>query len=79
MCRLVSPKAEVAISVDAALSSTRAYLERSARELHARGPASTAAAQAQALEGELPLEVQLEVLRAWHSWLLGALHHFKVQ
>ncbi|KAK9802713.1 hypothetical protein WJX73_010173 [Symbiochloris irregularis] len=79
--RFVVPKVEVAISVDAALSSTRAYLERSARELALKGPppasSSGGGASAGSPEGELPLEVQLEVLRAWHAWLLGALRHFK--
>lgn len=75
-CRLVATRVEFAFSIDAALASTRAYLERSAREMAAKVPGSAAAAGPQ--EGDMPLEVQLQVLAAWHTWLLGALRHFKV-
>ena len=69
-------KLEVAISVDAVVTATRAYLERSLRELFAKGSAQ--AAQAQTEDGPDSLQGQLATLSSWHTWLLGHLRHFKV-
>lgn len=74
-CRLVLQKLEVAISVDAVVSAVRAYLERSCRELLAKGPSSQAS---QPEQGEDELQEQLAILSSWHAWLLGHLRHFKV-
>ena len=73
-CRLVLQKLEVALSVDAMVTATRAYLERSLRELFAKGPAGAAPAE----DGPDSLQGQLATLGSWHSWLLGHLRHFKV-
>ena len=74
MCRLVLQKLEVALSVDAIVTATRAYLERSLRELFAKGPSGAAPAE----DGPDSLQGQLATLGSWHSWLLGHLRHFKV-
>ena len=66
-------KMEVALSVDALVTATRAYLERSIRELFAKSPSSAAAE-----DGSGTLQEQLATLGSWHSWLLGHLRHFKV-
>ena len=29
------------------------------------------------MQGEMPLQEQLEVLHAWHAWMLQELSHFK--
>lgn len=65
-------KMEVALSVDALVTATRAYLERSIRELFAKGPSSAASE-----DGAGTLQEQLATLGSWHSWLLGHLRHFK--
>ena len=74
VCRLVMSKMEVALSVDALVTAVRAYLERSIRELFAKGgPAGSAEDGSDSLQG------QLAVLGSWHSWLVGHLRHFKVR
>ena len=74
--RLVLQKLEVAISVDAVVGAVRAYLERSCRELLAKGPGGQ---PSQAEQGEDTLQEQLAILNSWHGWLLGHLRHFKAR
>ena len=75
--RLVLQKLELAVSVDAVVSAVRAYLERSCRELFAKGPAGQSGLFEE--QGEDSLAGQLSILGSWHTWLLGHLRHFKAR
>ncbi|GAB4822561.1 hypothetical protein N2152v2_009607 [Parachlorella kessleri] len=75
--RVIMHDMALPLNLDGLLNAVRDYTQRALEELLIKGPQANPRDNPEAQEGETPLDEQLEILHAWHAWMLQELSHFK--
>lgn len=79
MYRLLLSRVDVAVNVDVALEAARDGFERTAREWHEKAKAAGSMGEAEGVvQAQQSLEVQLDALAAWETYMVSRLKTFKV-